>query len=104
VGRGGPAAAGGLFNPFDGYAQQLKGELKRYLGKQAALKRRQYVVDIEVWVGGDGKLQRFELLGSAGDDGIDAALRAAITALPAFSLGPPAKMPQPIRLRVRGST
>jgi protein TonB len=100
-GPGGPAAAGGLFNPFNGYANLLKGELQRYLGKQAALKRRQYVVDVEVWVGADGKLQRFEMLGSAGDDDIDAALRAAITALSAFSQAPPSNMPQPIRLRVR---
>lgn len=100
-GPGGPAAAGGLFNPFNGYANLLKGELQRYLGKQAGLKRRQYVVDVEVWVGADGRLQRFELLGSAGDDDIDAALRTAITALPAFSQAPPANMPQPIRLRVR---
>lgn len=100
-GTGGAAAANGLFNPFNGYANQLKGELQRYLGKQAALKRRQYVVDVAVWVAPDGKLQRFELLGSAGDDDIDAALRAAITALPTFSQAPPANMPQPIKLRVR---
>jgi TonB family protein len=102
-GKGGPGgpAAGGMFSPFNGYANLLKGELQRYLGKQAALKRRQYVVDVEVWVSADGKLQRFELLGSAGDGDIDAALRAAITALPAFSQAPPSNMPQPIRLRVR---
>ncbi|WP_075792235.1 energy transducer TonB family protein [Massilia putida] len=99
-GPGGPGEAGGLFNPFDSYSNQLKGELKRYLGKQAALKRRQYEVGIKVWVGADGKLQRFELMGSAGDDDVDAALRAAITALPAFSLPPPSRMPQPIKLRV----
>jgi protein TonB len=90
----------GMFNPFDNYAAQTKGELQRYLHKNAGLTRSQYMVKVRVWVGGDGSVKRFELVGSSGDNAIDEAIQAAIQAFAGFSQAPPSDMPQPISLRI----
>ena len=98
-GKGG-AEKTGMFNPFNNYASAAKGELQRFLGKNNALKRRRYSVDVHVWVDGAGLLKRFELIGSSNDSDTDEAIRAALAALPGFSQAPPQGMPQPIRLRI----
>jgi len=99
VGAGG-GGNGGLLNPFNTYAMTIKGELQRHLAKRPELKRRQYKLEMQVWVGDDGRLKRYELLGSSKDDETDEAIREVLSALPAFSEAPPAKMPQPIKLRI----
>jgi len=96
----GAGGKGGLFDPFNNYAGLIKGELQRLLGKRNELRRRPYRVEVRVWVGADGSLERSELLGSSGDQDVDQAIRQALAALPAFSEGPPANMPQPIKLRI----
>ena len=99
-GTGGTSEKTGMFSPFNSYAAALKGEVQRYLARQNALRRRQYSIDVLVWVGADGTVKRYKLSGTSGDDDVDAALEEALSSLPAFSQGPPANMPQPIRLRV----
>jgi protein TonB len=89
-----------LFGPFNSYAGLIKGELQRYLGKRADLRRTQYRIEVRVWVNADGRIKRSELLGSTGDADTDESLRQALAALPSFSQAPPSNMPQPIRLRV----
>jgi periplasmic protein TonB len=99
-GTGTGTGKGGLFNPFSNYAGLLKGELQRFLGKNNELRRRQYRIEVRVWVNGDGSVKRSELIGTTGDGDTDDAIRRALTALPSFSSSPPADMPQPIRLRI----
>lgn len=91
---------GSLINPFNVYAGSVKSELQRFLNRRAELKRRQYKIEVRVWVGEDGRIKSFELQGSTNDSDTDDAIRNALAALPAFSEPPPPKMPQPIRLRV----
>ena len=91
---------GSLINPFNVYAGSIKSELQRFLNRRAELKRRQYKIEVRVWVGEDGRIKNFELQGSTNDSDTDDAIRNALAALPAFSEPPPPKMPQPIRLRV----
>jgi len=93
-------AASNLFNPFTNYANLLKGEFQRYLSRNNDLRRRHYTVEVRVWVAGGGVLNRFELVGSAGDEETDDAIRKAFTALQSVSQAPPVNMPQPIRLRI----
>jgi hypothetical protein len=45
-------------------------------------------------------LKRFELVGTSKDEETDDAIRSVLGALPSFSEPPPAKMPQPIKLRI----
>jgi len=101
LGQGGKAGgAQNLFSPYTGYGNQLKGELQRILARNPALKRRRYVVEINVWVDTSGALKRYELTSGSGDSDTDEAINAALAALPGFSSPPPANMPQPIRLRI----
>lgn len=99
IGSGGNGS-GSLVNPFNTYAMTIKGELQRHLSRRSELKRRQYKVDIQVWVGDDGRVKRSELLGTTRDDETDEAIRDALVSLPQFSEAPPARMPQPIKLRI----
>ena len=101
-GTGGASASarGTVQDPFNTYATAVKGELQRNLARRAELKRRRYGVEINLWVAGDGRLTRFEVLGSSNDDDTDAAIRNALAALGSFSEAPPPNMPQPLRLRI----
>jgi protein TonB len=94
------AGSGGLLNPFNTYATSIRTEIQRYLGRRSDLKRRQYRVEVQLWVADDGHLKRYELLGTTNDSDTDDAIRGALAKLPAFSQPPPPNMPQPIRLRI----
>ena len=113
IGKSGPGSGGpgglvggaigsknSMLNPSANYANMLKGEMQRYLSKNNALKRRRYAIDISVWVGVGGGIDRFELIGTTGDTDTDATIKMAITELPGFTQAPPTGMPQPIRLRI----
>jgi protein TonB len=101
--RVGTGTGGSLVNPFNTYAMTIKGELQRQLAKRSELKRRQYKVEILLWVADDGRIKHYELLGSTKDDETDESIRAVLAALPSFSEAPPAKMPLPIKLRIVAS-
>ena len=100
---GGPAVTSPLVNPFNTYATTIRTELQRQLARRSELKRRQYQVEVRVWVAEDGRLKNFELLGTTNDGDTDEAIRSVLAKLPAFSDPPPARMPQPIRLRIVAS-
>lgn len=99
-GPGGAVPRAGVLDPFNVYAGALRGELQRLLARRPELKRRRYGVEVNLWIGEDGRLARFELLGSAGDDDTDQAIRDALAAVANFSEAPPPRMPQPLRLRI----
>lgn len=103
IGSGGNGTGGGgngLFNPFKNYSNLLKGEVQRYLSGNPALRRRQYTIELRVWVAANGALSRYELVGSTDDGDTDDAIRRAMAGLSGFKDLPPPNMPQPIRLRV----
>jgi len=103
VGKGAAAPAAvpatGLFSPFGGYANQLKSEVQRLLQRNKDLRTQSYRIEVRIWLGKDGSLQRHELVGSTGDAELDALISQTLAAAKAFSL-PPDRMPQPIRLRI----
>jgi len=90
----------GMFNPYTNFVNLAKGELQRYLNKNAGLRRQRYVVELHLWVGPTGAVSRFEMVGSSGDRDIDEVINQAMAAAPGFTQALPANMPQPIRLRV----
>ena len=103
IGAAGQGTGSGAVSVFNSYAMSVKGELQRTLARKSELRRRQYKVEVLVWVADDGHLKRYELLGSTRDDDTDEAIRAALAALPGFSEPPPARMPFPIKLRIVAS-
>jgi TonB family protein len=107
IGSGKPGGTGagtdeqtGMFNPFTNFANLAKGELQRYLGKTAQLRRKRYRVELHLWITPTGALSRYEVVGSTGDAQTDEAIQEAMNAAPQFSQPLPANMPQPLRLRV----
>jgi periplasmic protein TonB len=89
IGKGGAAVvASGMFNPFNNYATGIKGELQRFLARNKDLRQRAYRIDVQLWVGRDGALSRYELI------------RQSLSTLGNFTQVPPEQMPQPIRLRL----
>jgi protein TonB len=68
--------------------------------KNEKLKSRDYKVVIKVWLGTDGRVQKFEISGSSGNEETDAAIRSALSQMAPMPELPPANMPQPIRLRM----
>ena len=85
----GTTGGGSLTNPFNTYAMAIKSELQRHLARRSELKRRQYRIEVRVWVADDGRLKNFELLGTTSDGDTDEAIRKVLAALPAFSDPPP---------------
>ena len=101
IGKGGAAPAqSGMFSPFTNYATAIKGELQRSLARNKELRQRAYRIDVQLWVGRDGVLSRFELIGSSGDTEVDDLIRQSLGSQGSFSQVPPERMPQPIRLRL----
>jgi periplasmic protein TonB len=99
-GSGGIEPPKGLFNPFNNYSTQIKGELQRYLNKNKDLKQQAYKIKVDVWVNASGAVFKHKLLGSTGDADMDEAINQAIKQMEAFSSPPPDNMPMPINLRL----
>ncbi|TAN49944.1 MAG: energy transducer TonB [Methylococcaceae bacterium] len=87
------------------YGGQVKRGLEEALQQQlpadSGARQAAYTVQLNVWVSGDGSVERAELSGSSGKPEVDAALRAALAGV-RFSLpkAPPPNMPQPLKVRV----
>lgn len=78
----------------------LEEDLQRLLADSSA-RRNRYTVQLNVWLGPEGKVSRAELAGGSGKQDVDSAIEAALPRLK-FSVGkpPPENMPQPLKIRV----
>ncbi len=89
------------------YENLAKGEVSRYL-RNATKSRRQgnmrYTADLLIWTSATGAIERFKLLNNSSDSEADELIREVMTGLTSLSMGPPASMEQPIKLRVRIGT
>ena len=107
---GSPFAAGSVSKDYIGgkvdmstyawYTGQISVRIEEALAAQKELAKAQYRLIVHVWLARDGTVERAELQGSSGDRMIDNIIRKALTELGALSEGPPADMPQPVKLRI----
>jgi protein TonB len=91
---------GGGGNQFTWYAGLVQAEIQKTLARNAKLRGAEFKARVNVWMSGDGKVQRSELEGSTGNAEMDQQLRLALSELPPMREAPPGDMPQPIRLRI----
>lgn len=70
------------------------------LGREKALKNKNYKVIVKVWIDGSGQVTRAALVDSTGDTRADEVLKDALKGMRALRDGPPADMPQPMKIRV----
>lgn len=96
IGGGG----GGDRAQFSFFAGSMQRHIAEQFNKNEKLKSRDYKVVIKVWLGADGRVQRFDIAGSSGNQETDAAIRLALSQMTPMPESPPENMPQPVRLRM----
>ncbi len=70
------------------------------LSREKALKDKTYKVVVKVWIDAGGKIGRIVLVDKTGDPKVDELLKDVLQNLRALREGPPADMPQPVKIRV----
>lgn len=107
VGKKGAAdliGGGGRGNPWGWYDAQLNDAVnsafQQALSREKVLKDKNYKVIVKVWLDDAGKVTRAQLVESTGDARADEVLKDALRDMRALREGPPADMPQPVKIRV----
>lgn len=91
--------AGGS-DQYGWYGQVLKSDLIDRLAEMRDIRRDRYSVEVRLWLAPDGRIQRFKVETSTGNEELDRDLVAALESLDRVSEVPPAGLPQPVRLRI----
>jgi protein TonB len=94
-GGGGGWMGGNRFAFYLGGVQQ---GIHEELNKNEKLRKREYKVEVALWIAKNGLVTRFELLGTSGDKDVDALMKKALFS--AKFEEPPSDIPQPIKLRI----
>jgi protein TonB len=99
-GGNGTALSSGMnrFN-FGAYGGLVRQRLQSDLAAAAALRERDYVVVVWIWIDAHGRIERVELPHGSGFADIDTAMRNVLAQMPLLP-EPPSSLPQPLRLRV----
>jgi protein TonB len=82
------------------YAGVIQRDFQNLLSDNDKLRAGKYTIVVKLWIAQDGRVERFELLGTTGDATRDKALREALASAPRLSDPPPDNLPQPVRLRI----
>lgn len=87
-------------DPFAWYGALLQQNITEHLMEDRRVRRTRYSVTLNLWIKADGRIERFELLGSSGDRGLDESLKTSLAQLGRFPDTPPDSLPQPLTLRI----
>ncbi len=98
---GGPKQTGNPWGWYDAILNDaVNSAFQKALGRESALKDKNYKVIVKIWIDADGKVERAALVDSTGDVRADEVLKDALRGMRALREGPPAGMPQPVKIRV----
>ncbi len=98
--KGGRDLLGTSGDQYKWYGQILKNDLIDRLAEIRDIRRDRYSVVVRLWLAADGRIERFSVVTSTGDDQLDRDLVVALKSLDRVSEVPPAGLPQPVRLRI----
>lgn len=87
-------------NPFSAFANRIQESIYKTLSADKKVRGANYVVRVKLWLGHDGRVERFELVNSTGDAEIDGSIRKALNGLGPLGNDMPADLPQPVRLQI----
>lgn len=90
---------GGNKLQFALFTSRLTRHIQGELSRDQALKGQDYRVNVRLWLGPAGELQRIELASSTGQDELDKTLRQSLARIPGIDQVPP-NLPQPLLLRI----
>ena len=90
---------GGNGSRFGGYLGGVQKSIRDELGRNEKLRKGEYKAVVAIWIGHDGSVERFELLGSSGEPDVDAAMKKVLSSIKQLD-EPPSDMPQPVKLRI----
>jgi len=90
---------GGFGSRFGGYLGGMQKSIRDELARNEKLRKGEYKAVVAIWISQDGRVERFELLGSSGEPVVDAALKKVLGSIRQFD-EPPSDMPQPVKLRI----
>ncbi len=94
-GGGGWMGGSGRFGFYLGGVQQ---GIHEELNRNEKLRKSEYKVEVALWIGKSGVVNRIELLGSSGSNELDALMKKVLSG--AKFEEPPSDIPQPIKLRI----
>jgi protein TonB len=85
---------------FAWFTGLVQSQLQEQFQKNDRLRAADYRVVLRVWFARDGRIDRYELVGSSGNPDVDKNLKLAMDDMPRLKQSPPEDMPQPLKLRV----
>jgi periplasmic protein TonB len=94
----GASGGGGLNHSL--FANGVARHIAQELARQAALRSVEYRVELRVWIGRDGRIERWELARGSGDAALDRALTDGLARVGSLRQPAPDGMAQPLRIRV----
>lgn len=98
--KGGRGLLDGAGDRFAYYASQVQREIENALADDKDVRKHAYKVEVDVWLSGDGRVERAALASSTGSADTDRKLVATISRMPSIGAPPPPDMPQPVRMQV----
>jgi protein TonB len=101
--KGGRGLLEGQGSRFQWFANLATRVVEDALLARDEVRKKEYNVVVQVWIGSRGELARYQLEGSTGDRELDEAINLALAEAGTVSEPAPPGMPQPIRMRIRSS-
>lgn len=98
--KGGQNLIGGGGGRFSRYVSLVQDQISTTLSEDEEIRKQKYSVIVHLWVGGDGKVERFELVKGTGKHDLDKKLKLDLSEIRAFGEAPSVEMPQPIKLHI----
>jgi hypothetical protein len=88
---------GGAFSAFANYIQE---SIYKTLAGNKKVRNANYVVTVKLWLGQDGRIERYELANSTGSAEVDSSIKAALARVGSLGNEMPPGLPQPVRLQI----
>ncbi len=98
--RGGRSLLASGGDRYAWYAGILKEDLLAFLSDHRDLRSRSYSVNVRLWLGSDGAVERVALAGSTGDRELDRTLEGLLADMQRVAEAPPGDLPQPVQIRI----
>lgn len=88
---------GGAFSAFANYIQE---SIYKTLAGNKKVRNASYMVTVRLWLGQDGRIERYELANSTGNAEVDGSIKAALAQVGSLGDEMPPGLPQPVRLQI----